>query len=739
MFYGTLVAAFTPQVSNYIILSLFGIFPWVIITNYYNCNDASDPLEIYIRKDGGYSVAMYAIVSVFVFFISDQRNRALNGLKQAVVELEQKNTKINEMNIQLKQSLEDKDSFILLLSHETRNPLNILMGNLSLLIQESKDAFPQFLDKLNKCKFCSELLLQYINNILDCGKLNNQGKLDITNSPTNLKEFLLKTWRLMEALITKKGLQACFTIVSQLPEYVKIDSQRVTQILLNIIGNASKFTDKGSVTLNVTYLPKVNIQENVDFLPESLQIMTLLDEQETNVEGDSYLASLSSSEDSFEESIHPYQQVFEKELSRGIHRKDGFADSASSTFQEKQGFLKFEVIDTGCGIDKENLNKLFRKFSQVGNDTQKRAIGTGLGLWISRSLCIAMGGDIKVYSKPGKGTCFSIILEAPAANPKKEGLSVTCLRSSQNHLQTLPSFTTLPNISRSEANEVRQILRKRKTTPQSAIRILLADDEPDNLDLHKKILKQLGYDQIETAMNGIELVDTYISKPSNYYSCIITEISMPLMNGVKAIKKIREFERTNKRSFVPVGFITGHTNTSNMEECTSESIQAQFFHSKPINLELLQNLLNGIGVNANRQQHKPNTTNVVLKQARNLVLCVDDDLYNLQVLKGMLEKHNLTPILCNRGTEAIQTFQESCSQIKCVILDCNMPGKDGWETSSEMENYLSQNDLEDVPLYGLTGDDLTRVKDKFFRSGMTALLMKPIDFQTISHLVNGLL
>ena len=148
-----------------------------------------------------------------------------------------------------------------------------------------------------------------------------------------------------------------------------------------------------------------------------------------------------------------------------------------------------------------------------------------------------MGGDIRAYSKPNIGTCFSAIIQADSLPIPEQGLL------KMQHLSSNPD--TIP---------------KR--------RMLIADDDPYNLDVHIHILRELGYDVIETAIDGQDFVDKFKSKPEGYFETVITDVSMPRMDGIRAAHSIREFELSLKRLYkVKIGFITGHSNQNDKDRC----------------------------------------------------------------------------------------------------------------------------------------------------------------------------
>lgn len=726
--------------------STLGFLPWIIITQLYNFK-TDDPRSKMIANDAALGLSVYVPILAIAYVMNQKKEKSARELKSAIDAMEKKNEQIRLYTSQLKQSLQDKDNFILFLSHETRNPLNILMGNLAILIADAKQSYPHLLDRLNRCYFCSELLLQYINNILDSGKLENHGRLDISIAPTNLKEFIMKNWKLMETMIVKKNLKAQLSITTKLPSYVKIDAQRLTQVLLNLVGNATKFTEIGSVSLHVSYLYKTHLEEEEDFNPEDMKTMELaacpIEKSDRRKKSLSSEENIESAEFSGINSILAAQ---EKELIRidtlGNVWPDKFYYQSVPT-SNKKGFLKLEVVDSGCGLSRQSCADLFKKFRQFGDNNQKRSAGSGLGLWISKNLCEAMQGDIRVFSKLGKGSCFTAIIEAPVADSNKISNKTKPL------LSTLPSMhsdsISVAYFPKTSPNDPGKKMLRRINQPQSSIRrALIADDEIYNIEILSKILEKLDFGQVDEVANGKELIDTFLSKPENYYSLIITDVRMPGIDGIEASTKIREFEKTNGRKHIPIGFLSGHANSKSREECLGDPINAAFFQAKPVSLELLNGLLTGIGLTSNLppiKSHEKIITDGADKVngdvvKKNLVLCIDDDNFNLEYLKDALGHFSIHTLLSKNGDDAISELRKYRNDIRFILTDCNMPGKDGWATSSDMKKIFETEKMNSIPIYGVTGDDLMHSQEKFKQSGMDALFTKPFNIQALEYILN---
>ena len=685
-----------------ILYSFCSLGPWLGILI---MPDMFDPT---LQTNGEIPRAAVCLIVVYSFIIittttnNKRRLAALKKLEIAYSELRDLNAKNEEMNKSLKELLEDKDNFILSFSHETRNPLNILIGNLTLLLNEIET--PNLRTKLLRAKFCSELLLHHLNNILDTGKLTNKNTLEISPVSLNTTEFVQSMWDFMDMMVKKKGLKSELTVERNIPRCVMMDPQRLTQILLNLISNSVKFTTKGSVSLIVSYLKQDKVDEK-DFQPTSMFGYKMSKLKENREEE----AILNTEENVQEFNLNTsifYLQKLQREFlkSEATNSVDGFT-------QPSKGYLKFEISDTGCGIKSEDLEKLFKKFAQVHSDDSQRQIGTGLGLWISKNLAQMMNGDIRVYSKIDIGTTFVVIIEVKIPTDGSPLSMRQCALS--------------------------PILRLK---PEKSKRILLADDDPYNIDVHKQLLINAGYHDITIATNGKELVKIFETNTAEPFYAIITDMNMPELNGISAAKMIREIEdEKNATKRVKIGFITGHANHNDKTTCEQEPINAWFYVSKPVTAAILEGFLKPRG----HKEILEYAQDITISTNKYVVLCVDDDLFNLEILNEMLSSFGVTVITAQSGKKAIEIVQSRIKEqrpLDLILMDSHMPEMDGWTASQKIREITNQSSpYVNIPIIGVSGDNKSGNEKKIEDCGMQEWIQKPVQKEDLMRLVKKMI
>jgi signal transduction histidine kinase len=498
--------------------------------------------------------------------------------------LEELNAKLMETNKELVESLKSKNDFILSFSHELRNPLTSLLGNVELVSMVTSDN--NIHKYLQAAKHSGDFLMFLINNILDSAKVENN-QLEKSDICIETSQFFAKCWSIFGPLIKSRGLIGELHLAKSLPETVKIDSYRIMQIMFNLIGNATKFTQAGSVKVAVSWI-EGNKLEAGGLLPS--------ESDESVNEAGAYCTTVSAGASPSKLASHSKPAV-QRKISLGFQSKNSEDDNTTSfndSIEKKEeaimqdGYLKLEVIDTGIGISEEGLDKLFKKYSQISSEHNR--LGSGLGLWITQHLCKLMKGDIRAYSKSRHGSTFVAVLKAKARN---------ILKSDSLHASMVPNFQ-LPE--KSLAFKKKPLSPGLSTAPNSLLatddkklKVIVVDDSEFILVLMRNFLENLGVSVVGTAANGLDAVKK-LTVLDRQVDAVILDIEMPLMDGIQAAQLIRQYEVNNNLKPIYMAMVTGNCNEQQFKTCRQKDglVRADAVFRKPFGFSDCQTLVTGI-------------------------------------------------------------------------------------------------------------------------------------------------
>jgi signal transduction histidine kinase len=270
--------------------------------------------------------------------------------------LQERSRELEHLSTELIRVNKMKSEFLANVSHELRTPLNAIVGFVDLLREgvygelTAKQAGP-----VQRIEASASHLRHLVDQILDLAKMA-AGRLEIHSEPIDLRPFIFDVASEVEPLVTEKSLYLSLALSSALPR-VRTDTTHLRQIILNLLGNAVKYTNAGTISVRAK------------IVPASDTIVPVL--------------------------VKPAQ------------------DAPVST---SRPWIAIQVIDTGIGIAKNDQTRVFEEFEQINagsrGDSMNR--GTGLGLPISRRLARLLGGDVTVESELGKGSTFTVWLPGEA-------------------------------------------------------------------------------------------------------------------------------------------------------------------------------------------------------------------------------------------------------------------------------------------------------------------------------------
>jgi signal transduction histidine kinase/CheY-like chemotaxis protein len=493
-----------------------------------------------------------------------------------------------------------KSEFLATMSHEIRTPMNGVIGMTSILADTELTEMQR--DCVSTISSSGESLMSVINDILDFSKIES-GRMELESRSFNVRNCVEEALALFAGEIRIKGLEAVYLVAPEVPSHLTGDAMRLRQILVNLIGNAVKFTAQGEIAINVECKGQG---------------------------GEAYN-------------------------------------------------LLFTVTDTGIGIPKEGIEKLFKSFQQVDTSTTRRYGGTGLGLAISKRLAELMGGTIWVESDPGSGSSFffSVILK-PSEEPAPECQSGDC--------DVLVAHTAL-----------------------------VVDDNTTNRRVLEIQLKVWGMKTI-SASSGAEALRKMAEQNVDV---VLIDFQMPEMDGVTLAREIR------KRTQTPLLLLS-----SSGEIITGEDANLfQFQISKPIRHSSLFNaLLKIIGTKpreplkiAEKKFDSAMATNHPLR-----ILLAEDNFVNQQVGLLMLSRLGYIADLAVDGQRALHAVEGV--QYDLILMDNQMPKMDGIDAARIIREKLG---AKCPCIIVLTAEALEGDKQRFLDLGFDGYLSKPLQTDTL--------
>jgi signal transduction histidine kinase/CheY-like chemotaxis protein/ligand-binding sensor domain-containing protein len=448
---------------------------------------------------------------------------------RARLELEAKNVELAEAKVAADQANTAKSQFLANMSHELRTPLNAIIGYSEMLQEEADDLDQKgFVPDLQKIHGAGKHLLGLINDILDLSKIE-AGKTTLFIEEFDVAKLIAEVASTVQPLVARNGNRLevnCPTSIGSM----RADLTKVRQVLFNLLSNASKFTEKGEIQLEV--------RRNVAGPPSP--------QPSPPGEGARFerrvgLVSLSASGSASNagENMESSTAVTAPPLLGGEGRGEG-----------ERSTLDFVVTDTGIGMTPEQLAKLFEAFSQADASTTKKYGGTGLGLAISRRFCRLMGGDITVSSQPGEGSTLTVTLPA--------------------QVQEHPVAPAVPSVLAATEHATRNT--------QHGI-VLVIDDDAAVRELMQRSLGKDGF-RVEVAEDGrVGLEMAKRLKPA----VITLDVMMPSMDGWAVLNALKADPATAE---IPVVMLT-IVDDKNM----GFALGAADYFTKPIDWQRLSGVL----------------------------------------------------------------------------------------------------------------------------------------------------
>ena len=528
-----------------------------------------------------------------------------------------KNQALSDALKTAKEANKAKTTFLSSMSHEIRTPMNAIIG-LDALALNDPDISETTKDYLEKIGSSAQHLLSLINDILDMSRIES-GRMTLRNEEFAFSKLIEQINVIFSGQCQEKGLDYNCRVKGQLSDYYIGDSVKLRQVLINILGNAVKFTPEGG---------KVELT---------------------------------------------------------VEKTGGF---------DGRSVLQFKVSDTGIGMSKEYLPKIFDTFSQEDSGSTNKYGSSGLGMAITKNIVEMMNGEIRVESEKNVGTTFTI--------------SIT-LTDSERRL--------------SDEGDALDIYSQ-------DMKVLLVDDDPLACDQAKLVMSQAGImaDTAQSGTEALEMVKVSYARQEPY-NLIIVDWQMPEMDGVETTRQIRSI--IGKDTAVII--LTAYNWDDIYEEATMAGVDS--FIAKPL---FTDNLLNELKDVMKRKRQERTKVEAVALEGRHILLAEDVDI-NAQIMIEVLGMRKLETEHAVNGKVAVEMYASKPEgYYDAILMDMRMPEMDGI-TATKTIRAMDRTDAATIPIIALTANAFDEDVQQSLQAGMNAHLSKPVEpdvlFETLEKLI----
>ena len=557
----------------------------------------------------------------FDFYLVDPEARFYIVLKSDTTELHREQAARNE---QLRLALADaeqanvaKTAFLSSMSHEIRTPMNAIIG-LDNIALKDPDLPARTREHLEKIGGSARHLLGLINDILDMSRIES-GRMVLKNEEFSFSGMLEQINTMIGGQCQERGLTYDCRINGAVSQYYIGDDMKLKQVLINILGNAVKFTPAPGT---------------VSFLIEQ-----------------------------------------------------------TARYQD-QSTLRFIIRDTGIGMDKDYLPKIFEAFTQEDATTTNQYGGSGLGMAITKNIVEMMNGSIAVESEKGVGSTFTVNV-------------------------------TLRNSERTDSEKHSDI------RPQD-LNVLVIDDDAVACEHAKLVLDEIGI-AADTALSGKEALEMVQLRHARReaYNLILVDLKMPEMDGVEVAQRIREIIGHESAIII----LTAYSWSDAADEAVLAGVDS--FMSKPL---FASNVLYEFKQAIERKRVKEDEAGEEKADLTGRhILLAEDMMINAEIMIELLEMMDMTVEHAENGAIAVNLFAGKPEGFfDAILMDMRMPEMDGL-TAAQKIRAMGRPDAKTIPIIALTANAFDEDVQRSLQAGMNAHLSKPVEperlYDTLAALI----